>query len=103
MSFNIPEFLNFLTREYTHIPVEANFKITIDRLFDKNGIIENLAAKEQEISPAGGILKVLSNKNLWPETVYQNQGTVLFANGVTIPGESANIARVGNELSLIHI
>lgn len=101
MSLNITEFINFLSNANTHIPVEANFKITIDNVLTKDGdgltIIEKLVLKENEMFQAdnSNLLQIIDSKSAWPESVYKNQGTILFANGVTVPGESTAIARAG--------
>lgn len=93
MSLNIPQFVDFLSNGNTSIPIEANFKITIDNLFEN--IITKLKNVENTISPTEGILKIINTKDIWVEGQYKTQETILFANGVTVPGESSTIARVG--------
>ena len=52
-------------------------------------------------SPNAGILKVLNNNTIWAQD-YSVQKTVLFANGVTIPGDGSTSARVGADGNGLH-
>ena len=99
MSLDIQSFIDFLSNENTHIPVEANFKIRISNLFFADAgtipVLAKLNNVQKQIAPNNGVLKVLvGNQNVWPQGAYK-QDTVLFANGVSVPGESVGVARAG--------
>ena len=86
MSLNIQNFIDFLSDENTHIPVEANFKIRINNLFFSDSstlsILTKLSNVQNQIAPNNGILKVLGGaapfKSVWPQGVYK-QDTPLVA------------------------
>jgi len=94
MTLDIPNFLPLINIEKYSIPIEANFAVTIENLFEPDsGILDKLGDVEEIISPSKTV-RVL-NSRLWNNLTTLTKAGIFFANSVTVPGESSSTARVG--------
>lgn len=96
MTLDIPNFLPLINYRKYNIPIEANFAVTIENLFESySGIIDKLGRVEEIISPSNHTVGVLDSGYWWELPDSLTKAGIFFANSVTVPGESSSTARVG--------
>ena len=76
-----------------HIPIEANFVVSIEGI---SSIINNL---ENNLDIISDNALTVYNGTIWSQIKQLSDNDIFFANGITIPGEGSNSSRVGIENS----